>query len=90
MTTSTRRIKDPVHGYIELDEPLVEALVDTPAFQRLRHVRQLSGTHLVYPGATHTRFEHSLGVYHLGSRVFESLRDQPYFTDGASAGNSTR
>ena len=81
---STRRIKDPVHGYIELDEPLVERLVDTPEFQRLRRVRQLSATHLVYPGATHTRFEHSLGVYHLASEVFSNLRGQSYFTDGAT------
>ena len=80
----TRRIKDPVHGYIELDEPLVDGIVDTRTFQRLRHVRQLSGTHLVYPGATHTRFEHSLGVYHLGSEVFANLREQSYFTDGAT------
>ncbi|MFC7097287.1 HD domain-containing protein [Halobaculum marinum] len=79
---STRRVKDPVHGYIELDEELVERVVDTRTFQRLRHVRQLSATYLVYPGATHTRFEHSLGVYHLATTVFESLRSQSYFRDG--------
>ncbi|OIB56631.1 HD domain-containing protein [Natrialba sp. SSL1] len=74
------QIKDPVHGYIELDQPLVDRIVDTRAFQRLRYVRQLSATHLVYPGANHTRFEHSLGVYHLGRTVFEKLRGQSYFT----------
>jgi hypothetical protein len=78
----TRQFKDPVHGYVDLDERLVDGLVDTAPFQRLRRVRQLSATHLVYPGATHTRFEHSLGVYHLGQRVFENLRTQSYFTDG--------
>ena len=78
----TRQIKDPVHGYVDLDERVVERVVDTAPFQRLRRVRQLSATHLVYPGATHTRFEHSLGVYHLGQRVFENLRTQRYFTDG--------
>ncbi len=74
------QIKDPVHGYIELEQPLVDRLVDTRHFQRLRYVRQLSATHLVYPGANHTRFEHSLGVYHLGRTVFENLRTQSYFT----------
>ena len=78
----TRQFKDPVHGYIDLDERVVDRVVDTAPFQRLRRVRQLSATHLVYPGATHTRFEHSLGVYHLGRRVFENLRTQTYFTDG--------
>lgn len=73
------QIKDPVHGYVELPDPLVEGIVDQPAFQRLRYVRQLSATNLVYPGANHTRFEHSLGVYHLGRTVFENLREEPYF-----------
>ncbi len=73
------QIKDPVHGYIELPDPLIERIVDHPAFQRLRYIRQLSATNLVYPGANHTRFEHSLGVYHLGRTVFENLRSEPYF-----------
>ncbi|RXN09276.1 deoxynucleoside triphosphate triphosphohydrolase SAMHD1-like protein [Labeo rohita] len=51
---------DPIHGQIEL-HPLLVKIIDTPQFQRLRHIKQLGGTHLVYPGATHTRFEHSLG-----------------------------
>lgn len=74
------QIKDPVHGYIELDRELVDRIVDTRPFQRLRYIRQLSATHLVYPGANHTRFEHSLGVYHLGRTVFKNLRTQSYFT----------
>ncbi|GAB3419652.1 HD domain-containing protein [Haloparvum alkalitolerans] len=82
---STTTIKDPVHGYIELSDAVVDRIVDTRPFQRLRYVRQLSATHLVYPGANHTRFEHSLGVYHLGRTVFENLRTQPYFTRNASA-----
>ena len=76
----TTQIKDPVHGYVELPDALVDGVVDTRPFQRLRYVRQLSATHLVYPGANHTRFEHSLGVYHLGRTVFENLRRQSYFT----------
>ncbi|MBP1922322.1 HD superfamily phosphohydrolase [Halorubrum alkaliphilum] len=77
------QIKDPVHGYVELPDALVDGVVDTRPFQRLRYVRQLSATHLVYPGANHTRFEHSLGVYHLGRTVFENLRGQSYFTRDA-------
>ncbi|PAU85120.1 phosphohydrolase [Halorubrum salipaludis] len=80
----TTQIKDPVHGYVELPDALVEGVVDTRPFQRLRYVRQLSATHLVYPGANHTRFEHSLGVYHLGRTVFENLRQQSYFTRDAT------
>ncbi|MWG35733.1 HD domain-containing protein [Halomarina oriensis] len=65
-------VKDGVHDHIALD-PLAEALVDTPAFQRLRHIKQLSTVRLVYPSANHTRFEHSLGVYHLASQALDSL-----------------
>ncbi|MFC3478309.1 HD domain-containing protein [Halobacterium litoreum] len=73
------QLKDPVHGYVDLDRALVDGILDTKPFQRLRHVRQLSATNLVYPGANHTRFEHSLGVYHLAKTVFENLREQQYF-----------
>ncbi|WP_436346135.1 HD domain-containing protein [Natronorubrum sp. FCH18a] len=65
-------IKDTVHDYIELDAT-AEALLDTAAMQRLRSVRQLSTVQLVYPSANHTRFEHSLGVYHLASRAVDRL-----------------
>ena len=60
MALSTVVINDPVHGHIELD-PLCIDIVDTPQFQRLRKLKQLGGTSYVFPGATHTRFEHSLG-----------------------------
>ncbi|OVE83332.1 HD domain-containing protein [Natronolimnobius baerhuensis] len=70
-------IKDSVHDYIELD-PTAEALLDTAAMQRLRTIRQLSTVQLVYPSANHTRFEHSLGVYHLASRAVDRLEvDEP-------------
>ena len=65
-------IKDAVHDYIELDE-LSRELLDTPEIQRLRRIRQLSTVSLVYPSANHTRFEHSLGVYHLASVAAEQL-----------------
>ncbi|MGB9176833.1 MAG: HD domain-containing protein [Methanoregula sp.] len=57
-------IKDPVHGYIEVEDFLL-ALLDSPPLQRLRYVRQLGFSYLVYPGANHTRFEHSLGTMFL-------------------------
>jgi hypothetical protein len=57
-------IKDPVHGYVEVED-FILPLLDAPAFQRLRYIRQLGFSYLVYPGANHTRFEHSLGTMHL-------------------------
>ncbi|MDR3102451.1 MAG: HD domain-containing protein [Methanocalculaceae archaeon] len=67
-----KHIKDPVHGYIEVPAELVP-LVDAPATQRLHHIRQLGFAYLVYPGANHTRFEHSLGAMHLASLLCDSL-----------------
>lgn len=61
-------VRDPLWNNIRL-EPEALAIIDTPAFQRLRYVRQLGHAFLVYPGATHTRFEHALGTYHLAGRV---------------------
>ena len=65
-------IKDSVHDHIEV-EGVAEALLDTPAVQRLRHIKQLGTVQLVYPSANHTRFEHSLGVYHLANRALDQL-----------------
>jgi HD superfamily phosphohydrolase len=65
-------VRDPLWNNIRL-EPAALALVDTPAMQRLRYVRQLGHAFLVYPGATHTRFEHSLGAYHLARRALIQL-----------------
>jgi hypothetical protein len=65
-------VLDPVHGYIELDD-LVQDLLSTPQMQRLRRVRQLGFSNLVYPGANHSRFEHSLGTMHLASTLTRSL-----------------
>jgi hypothetical protein len=65
-------IKDSVHDHIEVTG-VAEALLDTPAMQRLRRVRQLGTVSLVYPSANHTRFEHSLGVYHLASETLAHL-----------------
>jgi HD superfamily phosphohydrolase len=57
-------IKDPVHGYVEVEDYAL-ALLDSPALQRLRYIHQLGFSYLVYPGANHTRFEHSLGTMYL-------------------------
>jgi HD superfamily phosphohydrolase len=65
-------IKDSVHDHIEVTG-VAEALLDTPAMQRLRRVRQLGTVSLVYPSANHTRFEHSLGVYHLAAATLDHL-----------------
>jgi uncharacterized protein len=63
----------------------VAAVVDHPAFQRLRQVRQLGPTNLVYPGATHTRFEHSLGVFHTAGHYLRHLQQVPAFADRVGA-----
>ncbi|HDS46051.1 MAG TPA: HD domain-containing protein [Methanomicrobia archaeon] len=65
-------IRDPLHGYIEFDE-LARALIDTMELQRLRRIHQLGFAYLVYPGANHTRFEHSLGTYHLLCLLLDRL-----------------
>ncbi|MFD1633754.1 HD domain-containing protein [Haloplanus ruber] len=65
-------IKDSVHDHIEVTG-VAEELLDTPAMQRLRRIRQLGTVSLVYPSANHTRFEHSLGVYHLASQALDHL-----------------
>jgi HD superfamily phosphohydrolase len=57
-------IRDPIHGYIHIND-LERELIDNQVFQRLRRIRQLSGAHLTYPGAQHSRFEHSIGCLHL-------------------------
>ena len=68
--------------------PRVRALVDTPDFQRLRHVPQLGLAAVVYPGAVHTRFEHSLGVFGRAVRVVRQLADVPRFGELISAGDA--
>src|SRR2546430_16915753 len=65
-------IRDPLWGDIQID-PDALAVVDCEPFQRLRYVRQLGHAFLVYPGATHTRFEHALGTYHLARRATSEL-----------------
>ena len=68
--------RDPIHGHISVQDPTVLALVDSPEFQRLRRIRQLGTAFISYPGAEHTRFAHSLGVYHLMGRVLRRLQER--------------
>jgi hypothetical protein len=67
-----KKIYDPIHGFIKYDE-IEKKLIDSIPFQRLHYIRQLGVTYLVYPGATHTRFEHSLGVMQLASQIYKRL-----------------
>ncbi|MGH7525028.1 MAG: HD domain-containing protein, partial [Gemmatimonadales bacterium] len=73
--TRPAAIRDPLWDNIQL-EPAAVAVIDTGVFQRLRQVRQLGHAFLVYPGATHTRFEHALGAYHLTNRALTSLAER--------------
>jgi len=67
-------INDPVYGFISIPTDLVFDLIEHPYFQRLRYIKQLGMTHLVYPGALHTRFHHALGALHLMGLAVETLR----------------
>lgn len=69
---SQHEFRDPIHGFITM-QTVERAVVDSWPFQRLRDIHQLAMTYLVYPGATHRRFEHSLGVMELASRVFDTI-----------------
>ncbi|XP_030279786.1 deoxynucleoside triphosphate triphosphohydrolase SAMHD1 [Sparus aurata] len=66
---------DPIHGHLEL-HPLLIKIIDTPQFQRLRNLKQLGGTYYVFPGASHNRFEHCIGVGHLAGRLVQALNDK--------------
>ena len=80
------KLYDPVHQFIYLDDDEA-VLIDTLPFQRLRYIRQMGTAYLVYPGATHSRFEHSLGVLELSSQIFDRMvskfpklrQDYPYW-----------
>jgi len=72
MAKSVHEFRDPIHVFIRVTNR-ERKIVDSGAFQRLRSIHQLALTHYVYPGATHKRFEHSLGVLHLADSAFEVL-----------------
>ncbi len=68
-------IIDPIHDFIRVYKHELP-IIDNPIFQRLRRIRQLSGAHLTYPTAQHTRFEHSLGVMHIASQAGHALNEK--------------
>jgi len=70
-------IIDPIHNFIRVYEHEL-SIIDSPLFQRLRRIRQLSGAHLTYPAAQHTRFEHSLGVMHIASQAGHALNEKGF------------
>jgi uncharacterized protein len=76
-------IRDPLWDTIHVDA-VARRIIDTPAFQRLRYIKQLGHAHLVYPGATHTRFDHAVGVYHLARRTLSVLAER----DGLGAADA--
>ena len=65
-------IRDPVYGFVIFND-WEKGIIDHPVFQRLRRIKQLALTEMVYPGAVHTRFEHSLGVMHLATMMYDSI-----------------
>ena len=65
-------IKDLIHKSIELS-PIAQAIIDTPIFQRLRYLHQLGVCYLTFQNANHTRFEHSIGTYHLAGLLIEKI-----------------
>lgn len=71
---SKHEIRDPIHNFIKISST-ERKVVDSTPFQRLRYIHQLALTYLVYPGATHKRFEHCLGVMELASRVYDVITD---------------
>ncbi|MCV0372928.1 MAG: HD domain-containing protein [Nitrosarchaeum sp.] len=70
-------IIDPIHDFIRVYDHELQ-LIDNPIFQRLRRIRQLSGAHLTYPAAQHTRFEHSLGVMHISGQAGYALNEKGF------------
>ncbi|WP_231458648.1 MULTISPECIES: HD domain-containing protein [unclassified Pedobacter] len=76
-------INDPVYGFISIHSELVYDVISHPYFQRLRYIKQLGMTHLVYPGALHTRFHHALGAMHLMSLAIGLLKSKGHnITEG--------
>lgn len=83
-------INDPVYGFISINNNVIFDIIEHPFFQRLRRIKQLGLTHLVYPGALHTRFQHSLGAMHLIQNAVSELRLKGYeITDDEAFGVET-
>lgn len=79
MTKLFLDIVDPIHGFIRVHETELK-IIDSPIFQRLRRIRQLSGAHFTYPSAQHSRFEHSLGVMHIAGQAASALKEKGFLS----------
>lgn len=75
-TNKRKIINDPVHGFIGISSELIFDLISHSCFQRLRRIRQLGMTHLVYPGAVHSRFQHAIGAMHLMEMAIGVIRSK--------------
>ena len=71
--TPPKFIRDPIHDIIKIEDEIILKVLDTEPMQRLRHIRQLGVASLVFPGAEHSRFSHSIGVYHLSRKMLNQL-----------------
>lgn len=69
-------LNDPIYGFVTISDDLIFQLINHPFFQRLRRIKQLGLTNLVYPGALHTRFHHAIGAMHLMSEAIEVIRSK--------------
>lgn len=69
-------INDPIYGFVTIHDEIIDALINHPYFQRLRRIKQLGLTNLVYPGALHTRFHHAIGAMHLMSEALQVLKSK--------------
>ncbi|MGN6476486.1 MAG: HD domain-containing protein, partial [Flavipsychrobacter sp.] len=74
MNIKGKIINDPVYGFIRFPEDELLRVIDHPLFQRLRNIKQMGMAQLVYPGAVHTRFAHSLGACHLMGKALDELK----------------
>ena len=77
-TNKQKIINDPIYGFVGIPDALHFDIIEHPYFQRLRRIKQVSMTNMVYPGANHTRFAHSLGAMHLMRRAVQLLRGKGY------------
>jgi HD superfamily phosphohydrolase len=95
MDLRQQRIRDPLHNLImfgsdQFEHTLWRVVVQTPPFQRLRRIRQLGFSEFVFPGATHTRFTHSIGTFHLARRLMQVIEGHTAEKDGCFRNHQSR
>jgi uncharacterized protein len=76
MQSTKKIVNDPVYGFINIPSGLIYHLIEHPYFQRLRRIKQLGLTHLIYPGANHSRFQHVMGAMHLMASALDIIREK--------------